>query len=191
MTEKTRAKLFKYAKWALLALTLAYLFQFVRGALYKGQSPMGAAFETIAHEALRKQYDGIPQMRVVGANANPNYPYSECSFWSFEKTWGRCIGVGLGVRDYSPEQNPVVEREVIKLAEQLIKPCTLLPTLKLPDETQLARDLECGSLLDGFKLEIQVVAGTVVDERGPPSKPHRWQMTNQQIIDIYHFHGEL
>lgn len=191
MTDPDWARLRKYAKWALLILALAYLAQFVRGALYKGQSRMGAAFETIAQEALRRQYDGIPQMRVMGANTNPNYPYSECPFWNFERTWGRCIGVGLGVRDYSPGQRPIVEREVNKLADQLTKPCTLLSALKLPDEAQLARDMECGSLLGSFKLEIQVVAGMVVDERGTSSKPHRWQMTNHQIINIYHFHKEL
>lgn len=162
-------RLFRYVKWAVMALALAYLAQFLWAAGHKGQSKMGAAFEIIGYEAFRKQYDGLPQMRVGGGNANPNYPYSECPFWNFEMAWGRCIGVVLGVRDYSPEQHPVVEREVVKLAEQLTRPCTLLSTLKLPNEAQLARDLECKSQLDDFKLEIKVVAGTVVDERGPPA----------------------
>lgn len=185
-----RTKLYRYAQWTLLALALAYLAQFLWEAGYKGQSKMGDAIETIAHEALSRQYSGIPQMRVMGANTNPNYPYSECPFWSFERTWGRCIGIGLGVRDYSPEQHHIVEQEVNKLADQLTKPCTLLSTLRLPDEVQLARDMECGSLVS-FKLQIQVVAGTVVSEHGPLSKPHRWHMTDRKIIKIYQFHGEL
>jgi hypothetical protein len=172
MTEKSLsslAKLFRYAKWALLILALVYLAQFVWEALYKGQSKMGAAFETIAQEALRRQYDGIPQMRVMGANTNPNYPYSECPFWNFERTWGRCIGVVLGVRDYSPGQRPIVEREVNKLADQLTKPCTLLSTLKLPEEVQLARELECDEFRKSFNLRILVDAVTVDSEHGPPA----------------------
>ncbi len=156
-----RAKLFRYAKWVVLALALAYLAQFIRGALYKGQSRMGAAFETIAHEALRRQYDGIPQMRVSGAGANP----AVCSSWNFEEIWGRCVTVGLHVRDYLPEHQLIVEREVMKLAEQLRKPCVLLPTLGLSNEQQLAHDLECGNFMSSFKLRIWVNSVTVIDDR--------------------------
>jgi hypothetical protein len=187
VTKKNSTRLIKYTKWALLALALAYLAQFIRGALYKGQDPMGAAFETIGHEAFRKQYDGLPQIRVNGAGAAP----AQCTWWNFEWTWGRCVAIGLQVRDYLPEHQPIVEREVMKLAEQLRKPCALLPTLGLPNEQQLARDLECGSFLNSFRLRIVVNAVTVISNQGPPSKPHRWHATNFNYINSYLFKGEL
>ena len=184
-----RTKLFRYAKWVLLALALAYLAQFIRGALYKGQSRMGAAFETIGYEAFRKQYDGLPQMRVVSAAAAP---YSSmCPWWNFESTWGRCVHVRLDVRDYLPEHQPVVEREVMKLAEQLRKPCKLLPTLGLPNEQQLAHDLECGSFRKSFKLQIVVNSVIVRSDQENPRTPRMWWVTKVEYLYSYYFKGEL
>jgi hypothetical protein len=182
-----RARLSRYAKWAVLVLALAYLVQFALAALHKGQSRMGAAFETIGYEVLRKQYDGLPQMRVVGAGANP----SQCSFWNFEWTWGRCVSVVVEVRDYAPVQQDIVEREAKKLGEQLRKPCVLLPSLGIPNEEQLARDLGCGRSEKSFKLRVWVNSVTVVGDQGPPGKPHRWQATNHNHLNSYPFKGEL
>lgn len=187
ITQTIHVKLFRYLKWAVLVLVLAYFIQFMLGAFHKGQSRMGAAFETISHEAFRKQYDGLPQMRVIGADVGPPV----CSFWNFEWIWGRCASVVFHVRDYRPEYQPIVEREVMRLAERLHKPCMLLPTLGLPNEKQLALDLECGSSKKAFRLRIHVESVTVDKEQGPPSSPHRWWVTNRVHLSSYHFKGEL
>jgi hypothetical protein len=187
-------RLFRYVKWAVMALALAYFAQFVWGSLHKGQSRMGSAIETIAHEAFKKQYDGLPQMRVVGAGADPTL----CSFWNFEWVWGRCLTIAVDVRDYEPdyqiEHLSIVAREVEKLAEQVRRPCNLLVALRLPNGEQLARDLECSSPFQRFRLRIFVYSVTVKDPYapGPMSKPHRWQIEGpRKHLNTFHFEGDL
>ena len=148
---------------------------------------MGKAFETIGHHAMRKQYDGLPQMRVVRAFAESN----QCSFWNFEWTWGRCVGVSLYVRDYRPEHQPIVEAQVRHLAEQMRKPCTLLPTLGLPSQQELARDLGCGDARKTFKLKILVTSVTVLSESVDPANPHMWRATDHKKLYSYRFQGEF
>ncbi|MBI4990168.1 MAG: hypothetical protein HZC23_15245 [Rhodocyclales bacterium] len=122
-------------RWALAglaALPMAYLLQ---GLFSVGdQSPESRAFATIGYHTLRKQYDGIPQMRVVTAFIGP----TQCSFWNFEATWGRCVAVSIYVRDFRPEHQTVVDTQARLLGEQLSKPCTLLPVLNLPDTHNLS-----------------------------------------------------
>ncbi|MDP2793333.1 MAG: hypothetical protein Q8O25_04495 [Sulfurisoma sp.] len=138
MTEnKSVRKILMVAGGLLLTLAMAYLLQLLSTIGEKGQGPMGEAFETIGHHAMRKQYDGLPQMRVVRAYAESN----QCSFWNFEETWGQCVVVALVVRDYRPEHQPIVEAQVRRLAEQIRKPCALLSALGLPNEQELVRDL--------------------------------------------------
>jgi len=163
------------------------LLQFLSTIGEKGQGPMGKAFEIIGYHAMRKQYDGIPQMRVVSAFAESN----QCSFWNFEWTWGRCVGVSLYVRDYRPEHQPIVEAEVHRLAEQLRKPCNRLPTLGLPNEQELARDLGCGAGRKTFKLKILVTSVTVLSEHVDPANPHMWWAANHKKLYSYHFEGEF
>jgi hypothetical protein len=168
-------------------LVAAYTLQFLSVIFEKGQSPMGKAFETIGHHAMRKQYDGIPQMRVVRAFAESD----QCTFWNFEWTWGRCVGVSLYVRDYRPEHQHIVESQVHRLAEQLRKPCALLPTLGLPNETELARDLGCGPGSKAFKLKIMVTSVSVFSEHVDPANPHMWWAANHKKLYSYHFEGEI
>lgn len=169
-------------------LALAYLTQFVRSAFYKGQGRMGEAFETIAHATLSRQYDELPQMRIMTAEASS----ALCTWWNFEATWGKCVVIALDVRDYRPEHLPVVEREVRRLAEQIRKPCALLKTLGLPGEQKLAQALTCDSAKPGnsFKLRIVVNTVTVVRDPNPHSKP-RWQAKDRNHLNTYHFKGEL
>jgi hypothetical protein len=187
VTDSLRAKLLKYAKWVLLVLALAYLFQFVRGLRYKGQDPIGAVFETIAHETLQRQWDGLPQMRVGGAGAT-----NLCARWNFEQLWGQCVAIVVEVRDYLPEYQAIIDREVMKLAKQVRRPCALLPTLRLPNEQQLARNLECNDSKRAFKLQIAVASVTVTGEQ-PASidRPHRWSISGSKRLKSYYFEGEF
>lgn len=170
-------------------LAFAHLAQFVRSAFYKGQSPMGEAFETIAHETLSRQYNGLPQMRVMAGSTHPTL----CAWWNFEATWGTCASVGLDVRDYRPEHLPIVEREVNRLAGRLRQPCALLKTLGLSDEKKLAQAMTCDGAKPGrhFKLLIRVNAVTVVRDPNPHNKPHRWQTTDRNHLNTYRFRGEI
>lgn len=189
------SRLRRYTKWLLTILILAYSVQFMWLALwFKGQSPMGSALETIAHETLRRQYDGLPQMRVVGAGADP----ALCSFWNFEGVWGRCLTLAVDVlgyeSDYQTEHPRIVAKAVEKLAERVRRPCDLLVSLGLPDQIQLARDLKCSSPLKRFRLQIFVYSVIVKDPDvpGPMGKPHRWQIDGRrQHLNTYHFEGKL
>lgn len=171
----------------LLALATAYLLQFLSTIGEKGQGPMGKAFETIGFHAMRKQYDGIPQMRVVRAFAES----VQCSFWNFEWTWGRCVGVSLYVRDYRPEHRPIVEAQVQRLAEQMRRPCALVATLSLPNEQELSRDLGCDSNRKSFKLKILVTSVTVLSEQNDSANPRMWWATNHEKLFSYFFQGEI
>lgn len=185
MTDKETVK----ARW-IVAGTAALLTAYLMQALFSvgsGESPTSRAFETIGHHALRKQYDGIPQMRVVTAFDGP----TQCAFWNFEATWGRCVGVGIHVRDYRPEHHAVVDVQVRRLAEQIRKPCVLLPTLGLPDEPNLSQALGCNAGRKTFKLRITVASVTVLNEQGKPSNPYMWSVTNRKELYSYHFKGEI
>lgn len=171
----------------LLMVAWAYLLQFLWLIGDKGQSPMGLAFETIGHHAMRKQYTGMPQMRVVRAFAEPN----QCSFWTFEATWGRCVGVGLDVRDYQLEHQPIVDAQVRLLAKQMRKPCVLVRELGLPNEQELVRDLGCGTNTGTFKLKILVTSVTVLSDQSDPANPHMWWATNHKKLYSYHFEGKF
>lgn len=135
ITGSSWTKVFRYAKWTLLTLVLAYFFLVMWMAFYsKAQSRMGMAFETIAHETLLREYgNNLPQMQVFIADAAPG----ACSVWNFEAVWRRCVVVVLYVRDYRPEYFSGVEREVKKLAEKLRKPCEQLSKLKFDNQQQL------------------------------------------------------
>lgn len=187
MKNKSVRKIMVVAGGLLLALAAAYLLQLLSTIGEKGQGPMGKAFETIGHHAMRKQYDGIPQMRVVRAFAES----AQCSFWNFEETWGRCVGVSLHVRDYRPEHQPIVDAQVRRLAEQLRRPCTLVRTLGLPNEQELARDLRCGTGNKAFKLKILVTSITLRSEQVDSFNPHMWHATNRNDLYSYHFQGEF
>ena len=115
MEKKSISTILLVAGGLLLTLVAAYGLQFLSVIGEKGQGPMGKAFETIGHHAMRRQYDGIPQMRVVRAFAESN----QCTFWNFEWSWGRCVVIGLDVRDYQPEHQLIVEAQVHRLAEQM------------------------------------------------------------------------
>ena len=167
------------------AIILSYSSQFLWGAMHKGQSEEGFAWEVLAHEVLSRQYDGIPQMRIAGADAPP----SLCDQWNFEGFWGRCLSIGLDVRDYKPEYQPIVEREVRQLATQLQQPCALVPTLGLPRESDLMRKLGCGGFHKTFKLRIWVNSVTVAYESGPPDRPNRWFPKTREHLVSYHFDG--
>lgn len=172
-----------------MALALAYLAQFLWLALwFKGQSPMGSALETIAHEAFYRQYDGLPQMQVFTADAGAGL----CPFWNFEGVWGRCLLVVLHVRDYQPDQLPKVELEVMKLTEQLRHPCVLLSKLRLPNERQLSNSLECGNSKKSFRLRV-LVNTVIVDESRQPSRdrPYRWWVSSRDKLNEYFFKGEF
>ena len=171
----------------LLVLAIAYLLQFLSTIGEKGQGPMGKAFEIIGYHALRQQYDGIPQMRVVRAFAESD----QCSFWNFEWTWGRCVGVSLYVRDYRPEHQPIVEAQVHRLAERMRNPCALVRALALPNELELARDLRCGAGRRIFKLQILVTSVTLVNEHDETADPRGWWATNHQKLYSYFFQGEI
>lgn len=190
MSEKpssSLAKLSKYAKWTLLVLALAYVFQILWMMFYgKVQDRMGTAFETISYEAFLRQYNGSPQMQVSMAKAGP----SLCPVWNFEGIWGRCVLVILDVRDYLPDYQPMVDQEAMMLAEQLRKPCVLLSKLGLPNRQQLSRDLECGETKRSFKLRILVDAVAVDETRRFSNKPHAWATSRRSKIIEYHFKGE-
>lgn len=180
-------KLVSIGRWLFLALLAAYTVQFLSNIGEKGQGRMGRAFETIGYHAMQKQYDGLPQMRVVRAFAESH----QCSFWNFEWTWGQCVGVSVYVRDYRPEHQPIVETQVRRLAEQLRKPCVLLPTLGLSDEKTLMRDLGCGVGREAFRLEIVITSVTVLSDKEDPMDPHMWWATDHKKLFSYHFEGEL
>jgi len=171
----------------LVVLAMAYLLQFLSAIFEKGQGPMGKAFETIGYHAMRSQYGGIPQMRVVRAFAESD----QCSFWNFEWTWGSCVGVSLYVRDYQDEQKPIVEAQVQRLGDRLRRPCALLRALALPNEAELARDLGCDKGRRIFKLQILVTAITLANERDDPADPRGWWATNHHKLYSYFFRGEI
>ncbi|MCX7180567.1 MAG: hypothetical protein NTX56_18005, partial [Proteobacteria bacterium] len=170
-----------------IALWAAYALQFFSAIGEKGQGPMGKAFETIGYHALQKQYNGIPQMRVVRAFAESN----QCSFWNFEWTWGRCVGISLYVRDYRPEQQSILDAQVHLLAEQLRKPCTLLTTLGLPNEREIARDLGCSQSKRTFKLLIVATSVKLLSERSDDANPQGWWAADHKKLYSYYFQGEI
>ena len=92
MTDKETVK----ARW-IAAGTVALLTAYLVQALFSvgDQGAFSKAMLEIGHKALRNQYKGIPEMRVVGAVEGP----TQCSFWNFEATWGHCVGVALDVRN--------------------------------------------------------------------------------------------
>lgn len=169
----------------LAALSMAYLVQ----ALFSvgGQSRETRAYATIGHLAMLKQFSGIPQMRVVRASTGP----AQCSFWNFEATWGRCVGIGLDVRDYKPEHQTVVDTQVRLLGEQLRKPCELLPTLNLPDAHNISQALGCDAGRRTFKLKIHVTAVKVANEQTNPTDPYMWSAWDHQKLHTYIFRGEI
>lgn len=184
MTEK-RSKGTIWALTGLAALSMAYLLQ----ALFSvgDQSPESRAFVTMGHLAMRKQYDGIPQMRVVRAFVGP----TQCAFWNFEATWGHCVGIGLDVRDYKPEHQTIVDTQVRLLGEQLRKPCELLPTLSLPDAHNISQALGCDAGRRTFKLKIHVTAVKVGNEQTNPTDPYMWSAWDHQNLYTYILRGEI
>lgn len=168
-----------------VTITLAYFAQFFWGAMHKGQSDDDFAWEALAHEVLSRQYNGIPQMRIAGGGAPPNL----CDYWNFEGFWGRCVTIGLDVRDYKPEYLPIVEREVARLANQLREPCTVVPTIGFPDESDLMRKLGCNSLHRTFKFRIWVNSVTVAYESASPDRPNRWFPKTSEHLISYQFKG--
>ena len=148
---------------------------------------MGKAFETIGYHALQKQYNGIPQMRVVRAFAESN----QCSFWNFEWTWGRCVVVSEDVRDYRPEQDHIVDAQVRALAATLRQPCKLLSILGLPEEKNLSRNLGCGTDRKGFKLKLLVSSVSLASDQVDPIDPHMWYAVNRKQLRSFQFEGEL
>jgi hypothetical protein len=180
-------KIERIALALLITIALAYSAQFFWGAMHKGQSNDDFAWEVLAHEALSRQYSGIPQMRIAGSAVPPNL----CDYWNFEGFWGRCVTIGLNVRDYKPEHLPIVEREVARLASQLRKPCALVSTLDLPDASNLRRKLGCGGFHKTFKLQIGVTSVTVAYESASPDRPNRWFPKTAEKLISYHFEGEF
>lgn len=170
---------------ATMPIVLAYSAQFLWGGMHKGQSDDDFAWEILAHETLSRQYDGVPQMRIAGAGAPPTV----CDQWNFEGFWGRCVSIGLDVRDYKPDYHPIVEREVMQLASQLRKPCTLVPALGFPNESDLMRKLGCNSSHKTFKLRIWVNSVTVAVDAGPPTRPNRWSPKTSEDLISYQFTG--
>ena len=187
MEKKSTNKIWITTGGLLLLLATAYLLQFLSTIGEKGQGPMGKAFEIIGYHALQQQYDGIPQMRVVRAFAES----VQCSFWNFEWTWGRCVVVGLDVRDYRPEHRLIVEAQVRRLAAKMRKPCTLLPTLGLSNEQELARDLGCGVARKDFRLTILVSSVTLRSEVVDKFNPRMWHAMNRQELFSHRFEGEF
>jgi hypothetical protein len=184
MTEK-RSKGTIWALAGLAALSLAYLLQ---GLFSVGdQGALSKAFVVMGHNALRNQYNGVPQMRVVRAFEGP----TQCAFWNFEATWGRCVGVSLHVRDYRPEHQAVVDAQTRQLGEQLRKPCELLPTLNLPDAHNISQALGCDAGRRPFKLKIYVTAVKVSSEKTNPSDPHMWAAWDHQKLHTYILKGEI
>jgi hypothetical protein len=164
---------------------MAYLVQALfsvgdQGAFSKAMLEMG-------HQALRNHYNGIPEMRVVRAFVGP----TQCAFWNFEATWGRCVGVSLHVRDYKPEYQAVVDAQARQLGEQLRKPCALLPTLNLPDAHNISQALGCDAGRKTFKLKIYVTAVTVINEKTNPSDPYMWWAMDHQKLQTYILKGEI
>lgn len=186
MKNRSVRKIMVVAGGLLLALAAAYLLQLLF-SVGSGESPMSRAFETIGRHTMRKQYDGLPQIRVVRAFTGP----SQCAFWNFEATWGRCVGVGLYVRDYRPEHQSIVEAQFQTLAEKMRKPCTLLPTLGLPNEQELARDLGCGGGRKSFKLNISITSVTVLSEQVNPRDPYMWHAADHKKLYSYQIKGEF
>jgi hypothetical protein len=184
VTDKEAVK----ARW-IVAGTAALLTAYLVQALFSvgDQSPESRAFVTMGHLAMRKQYNGIPQMRVVRAFVGP----TQCAFWNFEATWGRCVGIGLDVRDYKPEHQAVVDAQARLLGEQLRKPCELLPTLNLPDAHNISQALGCDAGRRTFKLKIHVTAVTVINEETNPSDPYMWRAMDHQNLYTYILRGEI
>lgn len=186
-----RTRLLRYVKWALAVLVLIYLFQIPWMVFHgKGQSRMGQAFETIAYEAFRNQHDALSKMQVFTADAGPGL----CSFWNLEGIWGHCVVVVIHVRDYEPNYLPIVEREVVKLADQLRRPCDLLTKIEPADKQLLLRQLECEGyrINSSFKLRIVVNAVAVDDKREPSNRPpYRWTVTKRNELIEFNFKGEL
>lgn len=167
-----------------LILVLAYSLQLLwMMFFFKGQSQMGKAFQTIAQRSFQRHHDELPQMRILTADASPGI----CSFWNFEWAWRRCAVVVIQVRNYQPEYShqPIVEQEVIRLAELIRTPCTLLPSLRLSDEQQLSRDLNCGSYKKSLKLQLRVESVMADD------KWHVTSITRRQLLNDYYFDGSL
>lgn len=189
LSTSNRVKLFKYAKWLLMILVLTYVSLVLWMTFVgKGQSRGGMAFESIAHEAFSRQYSGSPQMQVFIADEGA----SLCPIWNFEGVWGRCVVVVLHVRDYQSNQLPAVEREVMKLAEQLRQPCVLLSKLGLPNEQQLSRTLGCNASKGAFRLRVLVNAVMVDAKRSPSGdRPYRWWVTRREKVSEYQFKGEF
>lgn len=184
MTDKETVK----ARW-LVAGTAAILTAYLVQALFSvgDQSPESRAFVAMGHLAMRKQYDGMPQMRVVRAFVGP----TQCAFWNFEATWGHCVGVGLDVRDYKPEHQAVVDTQARLLGEQLRKPCVLLSTLDLPDAHNISQALGCDAGRRTFKLKIHVTAVKVSNEIANPSDPYMWAAWDHQKLHTYILKGEI
>ena len=187
MEKKSTNKIWITTRGLLLVLATAYLLQFLSTIGEKGQGPMGKAFEIIGYHALQQQYDGIPQMRVVRAFAESD----QCSFWNFEWTWGRCVGVSLYVRDYRPEHKSIVDAQVQRLGERMRRPCELVRALALPNEVELGRDLGCGEGRRLFKLHILVTSITLANEHDESGNPRGWWATNHQKLYSYFFQGEI
>ena len=168
-----------------VALLAAYLVQ----ALFSvgDQGAFSKAMLEIGHQALRNQYKGIPELRVVGAVDGP----TQCSFWNFEATWGHCVGVALDVRNYKPEHQAAVDTQARLLGERLRKPCELLPTLNLPDAYNISQALGCDAGRKTFKLMIYVTAVTVINEKTNPSDPYMWRAMDHQKLHTYILKGEI
>jgi len=167
------------------ALLTAYLLQ----ALFSvgDQGAFSKAMLEIGHHALRNQYKGIPEMRVVRAFEGA----TQCSFWNFEATWGHCVGVSIHVRDYKPEHQAVVDAQARLLGEQLRKPCELLPSLNLPDAHNISQALGCDAGRRTFKLKILVTAVKVINEKTNPTDPYMWRAMDHQKLHKYILKGEI
>lgn len=174
-------------RWTLAGIATLLTAYLLQGLFSVGdQSPESRAFATIGHHALRKQYDGIPQIRVVDAFIGP----TQCSFWNFEATWGRCVAVSIQVRDFRTEHQALVDTQARLIGEQLRKPCALLSTLNLPDSHNLSQALGCDASRKPFKLKIGVTAVRVSNEKGNPSNPYRWQAYDHQKLYTFVLRGE-
>ena len=62
-------KIVRAVAWVILAIGSAYFAQFFWGAIHMGQGKNDYVWELLAHETLSRQYNGLPQMRVVGGGA--------------------------------------------------------------------------------------------------------------------------
>ena len=185
----------KAARRVLVGIALvvaAYAAQFgvmlVTGSGKGGPGNLGYALLTVSEQVLERHRIAEPmRMTIFGAYGAS----TQCRFWTFEETWGRCATVVLGVlEDERGFDEPEIMRRAHRLLEEVAHPCGKLSE-GTPYKAEKELAMGCGSSWRPFRVAVRV---RLVKPRPngihDASDPKLWNVVTVKFLNEIHMKGK-